>query len=199
MPRIQGPGNGQAPARLVVSSGAEAPGFQAATAEARVGRGASCAYRAQAGWPSCGTPCRSGTRFAATGCFPVMPGRARVCEVTSVVSNSLQPHGLQPARLLCPWDSPSKNTGLPCPPPGDLPNPGIELVSLMSPALAGGFFTTSTTWEAQQGGDANSRLKTELAGSALIFNYRAHTKWSSAALPPLRGVFDFTSHDFLNI
>ena len=37
---------------------------------------------------------------------------------------------------------------LPCPPPGDLPNPGIEPASLMSPALAGGFFTTSTTWEA---------------------------------------------------
>ena len=33
-------------------------------------------------------------------------------------------------------------SGLPCPPPGDLPNPGIEPVSLMSPALAGGFFTT---------------------------------------------------------
>ena len=36
----------------------------------------------------------------------------------------------------------------PCPPPGDLPNPGIELSSLMSPALAGEFFTTSATWEA---------------------------------------------------
>ena len=33
--------------------------------------------------------------------------------------------------------------GLPCPPPGDLPNPGIEPASLMSPALTGGFFTTS--------------------------------------------------------
>ena len=32
--------------------------------------------------------------------------------------------------------------------PGDLPNPGIQPVSLASPALAGGFFTTSTTWEA---------------------------------------------------
>ena len=30
-------------------------------------------------------------------------------------------------------------SGLPCPPPGDLPDPGIEPVSLMSPALAGGF------------------------------------------------------------
>ena len=33
------------------------------------------------------------------------------------------------------------------PPPGDLPNPETEPVSLMSPALAGLFFTTSTTWE----------------------------------------------------
>ena len=32
--------------------------------------------------------------------------------------------------------------------PGDLPNPGIEPSSLMSPALAGRFFTTSSTWEA---------------------------------------------------
>ena len=30
----------------------------------------------------------------------------------SVVSDSLRPHGLQPARLLCPWDSPDKNTGV---------------------------------------------------------------------------------------
>ena len=37
---------------------------------------------------------------------------------------------------------------LPCTPPGDLPNPGTELMSLISPALAGGFFTTSATWEA---------------------------------------------------
>jgi len=39
---------------------------------------------------------------------------------------------------------------LPCPPPGPLPNPGIELVSLKYPALAGGFFTTSVTWEAPE-------------------------------------------------
>ena len=32
----------------------------------------------------------------------------------SVVSDSLQPLGLQPARLLCPWDSPGKNTGVGC-------------------------------------------------------------------------------------
>ena len=39
-------------------------------------------------------------------------------------------------------------SGLPCPPPRHLPNPGTKLVSLTSPALAGGFFTTSTIWEA---------------------------------------------------
>ena len=36
-------------------------------------------------------------------------------------------------------------SGLPCPPPGDLRNPGIKPVSLKSPALACGFFAT---WEA---------------------------------------------------
>ena len=39
-------------------------------------------------------------------------------------------------------------SGLSCPPRGDLPDPGTELVSLASPALAGGFFTTNITWEA---------------------------------------------------
>ena len=39
-------------------------------------------------------------------------------------------------------------SGLLCPPAGDLPDPGIEPKSLMSAALTGGFFTT-TTWEAQ--------------------------------------------------
>ena len=37
--------------------------------------------------------------------------------------------------------------GLPFPPPGDLPDPWIEPASLMSPALASGFFSTSTTRE----------------------------------------------------
>ena len=39
---------------------------------------------------------------------------------------------------------------LPCPPPGDLLNLEIEPVSLMSPELAGSFFTTGTAWEAQR-------------------------------------------------
>ena len=38
--------------------------------------------------------------------------------------------------------------GWPFPSPGDLTHPGIEPASLTSPALAGGFFTSSATWEA---------------------------------------------------
>ena len=38
-----------------------------------------------------------------------------------------------------------------CPPPGDLLYLGIRPASLTSPALVGGFFTTSTTWEALLG------------------------------------------------
>ena len=40
-------------------------------------------------------------------------------------------------------------SGLPCPSPEDLPTAGIKPTSLMSPTLAGGFFITSATWEAQ--------------------------------------------------
>ena len=39
-------------------------------------------------------------------------------------------------------------SGMPCPSPGDLPDPGIKSVSLTSPVLASRFFTTSATWEA---------------------------------------------------
>ena len=35
-------------------------------------------------------------------------------QVASVLSNSVRPHGLQPTRLLRPWDSPGKNTGVGC-------------------------------------------------------------------------------------
>ena len=41
-------------------------------------------------------------------------------------------------------------SGLPCPPPGDLPNPGIEPASFMFPVLADGFFTTNATWETHE-------------------------------------------------
>ena len=39
-------------------------------------------------------------------------GQIVLCSVASVVSDSLRPQGLQPARPLCPWDFPGKNTGV---------------------------------------------------------------------------------------
>ena len=39
---------------------------------------------------------------------------------------------------------------MPCPPPGHLPDPGVEATTLPSPALADRFFTTSATWEAHK-------------------------------------------------
>ena len=46
----------------------------------------------------------------------------------SVVSDSLQPHGLQHTKLPCPWGLSRQEhwSALPCPPPGDFPNPEIE-------------------------------------------------------------------------
>ena len=53
-------------------------------------------------------------------------------------------------------------SGLPCPPPEHLPDPGIQPTSLISLVLAGGFFTTSATWEA-------------------LFGYNQTLKWLSIA------------------
>ena len=49
------------------------------------------------------------------------------------------------ALLLVGFSRQEYRSGLLCPPPGDLPDPGIKPGSLMFPALAGGFFTTSVT------------------------------------------------------
>ena len=50
---------------------------------------------------------------------------------------TLQPCGLLPTSLLCPWDFPGKNTGvgLPVPSPKDLPDPGLNLSLLCFPQL----------------------------------------------------------------
>ena len=74
----------------------------------------------------------------------------RACEVTSVVSDSVTPGTVaHQAPLSMGLSKQEYWSRLPCPPPGDLPNPGIEPVSLTFPALEGKFFTASTTWEAQ--------------------------------------------------
>ena len=53
--------------------------------------------------------------------------------------------------LLCSWDFSRQEywSGFLFPPPGDLPESGIKPKSPVSPALAGGFFTTEPPWEAQ--------------------------------------------------
>ena len=60
------------------------------------------------------------------------------------MSLSLLPHGLQPTRLLCLWDSPGKKTGVGCHALLRASSgPETDLTSLASLALAGGFFTTN--------------------------------------------------------
>ena len=61
-------------------------------------------------------------------------GLGAVCAVLScsVVSDSLQPHGVQSSRLLCPggFSRQEYRSGFPCPSPGNLPNPGIGATTL---------------------------------------------------------------------
>ena len=54
----------------------------------------------------------------------------------------------RPGSCVYGFSGPEYWSGLPFPFPGDLPDPGIKTMALASPALAGGFFTTSSTWEA---------------------------------------------------
>ena len=74
------------------------------------------------------------------------------CLVTSVVVQLFVTPGTvaRQAPLSVGFSRQEYCSGLPCPPPGDLPHPGIEPESLMSPALVGRFFTMSVTWEVQR-------------------------------------------------
>ena len=77
-----------------------------------------------------------------------------------------------------PWDSPGNNAGVGCHAllQGILSYLGIEPASLMSPALAGRFFTTSATWEAQRAVSKRNNLRN-------IF-----TLWSHRGLPAMVSV-----------
>ena len=69
-----------------------------------------------------------------------------LCQVASVVSDSATQWTVACQGPLSMGLSRQEYwSGLPYPPPGDLKNPGIKPTSLMSPALAGKFFTTSAT------------------------------------------------------
>ena len=75
------------------------------------------------------------------------------CLVAKLCPTLLQPHGLKPTRLFCPWYSPGKNSGVGCHALlQGIFNTGIKPRSLVSPARAGEFLTISTTWEAHSKG-----------------------------------------------
>ena len=92
------------------------------------------------------------------------------CSVISIVPNSLQPCGLYPARLLCPWDFAGKNIGVGCHFllqgifPTQESNP-----HLLSSALAGRFFffffTTSANWEVLFNPESESKTESEVTQS----------------------------------
>ena len=66
------------------------------------------------------------------------------------MSDSLQSRGLLPTSLLSPWDSPGKNTRVGCHALFQriFLSQGLNSRLLLSPALAGRFFTASATWKA---------------------------------------------------
>ena len=70
--------------------------------------------------------------FSFLWCFLPLYTLFCCCVVAKPCLTLLQPHELWPARLLCPWDFPGKNTavGWHSLPQGGLPNPGIESMSL---------------------------------------------------------------------
>ena len=70
-----------------------------------------------------------------------------VC-VCSLISNFLWPHGgACQVPLPMEFSRQEYQSRLPFPSPGNLPDPGIKPLFLASPAVAGGFFTTSATWD----------------------------------------------------
>ena len=71
-------------------------------------------------------------------------------------------------------------SGLPCPLPGDFPIPGIEPGSLMSPAWAVGFFTTSATWKTIRGHSVQFSSFQSLSRVRLF-----ETLWTVACQAPL--------------
>ena len=99
---------------------------------------------------SCLTPSYSPLRFRPYPLltFPLLLSfvhNSHVC-VSSVMSNSLRLPGLQPARLLCPWNHPHKNAGVGCQLlllGGSSQPLGTEPISLASPALANWFYITA--------------------------------------------------------
>ena len=82
-----------------------------------------------------------------------------LCNPMDCSSPGSSVHGILQARILEWVDMPSSTRSSQPSPPPDLPNPGIEPAFLTSPALAGGFFTTSATWEALSLGSCSNGMR----------------------------------------
>ena len=79
-------------------------------------------------------------------------------------------------------------SGLPFPSPGDLPDPGMEHASLMSPALAGRFFITSATWDSPSG----QKLTVNY-----VFLFALHVNCLEQCLVPgKQSIFSFCNRSF---
>ena len=95
-------------------------------------------------------------------------------------------------QALYPWDSPGKNTGVGCHGVGsiswDVPDPGIEPMSLVSPVLAGRFFTTSTIWEAHTHTHTHTplfQIKKQISLKIGLLRKRSYPQWNFQHVPSL--------------
>ena len=81
-------------------------------------------------------------------------------------------------RLLCPWDFPGKNTGVCChfPSPGDLPDQEIEPESPVSPASAGGFFSTLAP------GQSMGRKELDMTNWLFFYSGQSHNQFQKRQL-----------------
>ena len=128
-----------------------------------------------------------------------LPGDPRVHKSSAFLSTkmsgpvaqwcpTLRPHGLWPSRLLCPWAFSGQEywSGLPCPPPGGLPNPGMEPRSLASQADAlpsGPPGMQTTLCRAQRKGLLKAPPSSNLPGSAVAFTDRFQKPRLASVLP----------------
>ena len=115
------------------------------------------------------------------------------------MSDSLRLYGLCQAPLSMGFPRQEYWSGLPFPSPGDFPDPGTEPESLTSPALAGGFFTTSATiqvcnyWGRKGGENAGrerrryiERDELDRERERLILNpYSGQISWWANLYPPV--------------
>ena len=95
----------------------------------------------------------------------------------SVMSDSMWPHGLLTAGLLCPWNSPGKNTGVVCHSmlQGIFPTQGLNWVSW----IAGRFFTSWATWAT----DPYTHAHTHTYVCRHLFTFLRHTSWFPLSFP----------------